>query len=261
VILLAHRGLWWPDVTIQNRQPAFHAASDAGFGVELDVRSHKDSFGIVEGRVFVHHDPLFGDSHQYADDEHGWQIPFLKDAAVWLAERKCPLVAVNIKDEALRPEDLVGALDASGLLARAFFFDQPPTYSAQLRAVHLDVRTLARASDRGEPLEAALRSPDWGVWLDQFDSDCWTAVDIERVHAAGKTAWVVSPELHRRTLDLRRALGEWSSADGVCTDLPHLYVAALARQPELFPDDPWWLAVPADAITREIEWQAAHRST
>lgn len=228
MILLAHRGLWWPDVTVQNQQPAFWAAADAGYGVELDVWAFR-------GSITVRHDQPAGDC-----DEHGWLLPYFKDALVWLAERRCPTVAVNIKDEMLRPDELVAAVEAAGLLDRAFFFDQSPAYSAQLRAVHPDVRTLARASDRGEPLEAALRSPDWGVWLDQFDSDHVTATDIERVHAAGKTAWVVSPELHCRALDLGRIAGEWAGADGVCIDLPHLYAALLARHPALFPTDPWW---------------------
>lgn len=231
-MLLAHRGLWWPDGAQQNSPAAFRAACKDSCGVELDVRPHPDN-----GWPIISHDPLLpGSVGAYAYEQA------LADL------RACSQVAINVKDESQLPEDLVFPARDAGLLGRCFFFDHTPAYGANLRAVHPDVRTLARASDRGEALDSALSRPDWGVWLDSFDHDWVTAETIEQVHAAGKTAWAVSPELHRRFLDLRTVL-PWRQADGICTDLPHFYAALWKMGTDwckfqsdiLFPEDPWWL--------------------
>lgn len=43
----AHRGLWTKGGAAENSLPAFHAAADAGLGVELDVRPSADNIPIV----------------------------------------------------------------------------------------------------------------------------------------------------------------------------------------------------------------------
>jgi len=50
---------------------------------------------------------------------------------------------------------------------------------------------------------------------------------------------VVSPELHRRPMDLGK-LKAWQAADGICTDLPMLYAPLFAGDTRLIPQDVWW---------------------
>jgi len=212
-VLISHRGLWFPDHSAENTEAAFAAACAGGFGVELDVR--QDSLWC--GRLVVSHDSPRTDCDSHLH---------LADALAFLAKSNCSVVAVNVKEEGYEAE-LIAAVDEAGLLHRAFFFDQSSESSQRLiTSSRQPVRVLARASDRDEPLDRALASPAWGVWMDQFDTD-WFAEDvIAQVHAAGKTAWIVSPELHGRTLDLGAA-ERWLTADGICTDVPHLLVKLL----------------------------------
>ena len=46
----AHRGLWGKNEAVENTMPAFEAASEAGYGIELDVRLSSD------GEIVVFHD-------------------------------------------------------------------------------------------------------------------------------------------------------------------------------------------------------------
>lgn len=226
-ILLAHRGLWHPHHAAENTLPAFLAAAEAGYGVELDVRR------AFDGSLVIQHDPPGGGP---------WSCPPYGETLEALAQTACPMVAINVKEEVYEP-DLVVPVAKTGLLGRAFFFDQSVESSARLRRAAEGVKVLLRTSDRNEPANRALTSEDlapvWGAWVDQCDSDWATAELIRAIQAQGKTAWIVSPELHSREINLAK-LAEWREADGICTDFPHLYGPLLADDERLTPRERWW---------------------
>jgi len=218
---IAHRGFWWPELNHQNLPRAFEAASKAGYGLELDVRS------LSGEKIVIKHGPGEGVCMALTADNI---------APLFTA----PLLAWNVKDER-GGTLLLGFLAQNGLAEKSFLFD------FELVEPHLVQRlmgkgvTLAgRASDRpDEALEDVLHA-NWlqAVWLDAFEQDWITADTIRAVHAAGKAAYVVSPELHGRPLDLALWTA-WREAEGIATDFPHL-LAALQGGGPLEPVDPWW---------------------
>jgi hypothetical protein len=224
---IAHRGFWWPELNHQNLPRAFEAASKAGYGLELDVRS------LSGEKIVIKHGP-----------GEGICMPLTADnfAPLFTA----PLLAWNLKDIAAA-ELLTAFIRRHDLMDKSVIFDielaaqeagMPRHHGARVLERFQGRGLLARASDRDESLGEALIGPGMGVWLDAFDKDWVTEKTIRTVHAAQKAAYVVSPELHGRPLDLGlwRA---WGEADGICTDFPHL-LATLQGGGPLEPVDPWW---------------------
>lgn len=215
---IAHRGLWWPDQRHQNNSSAFWAAAKAGYGLELDVRlwAGKD--------LVIQHGPM----------DHTLLLNAELDALF-----TAPLLAWNVKDEPGATR-LLGFLAQTGMGDKSFLFDfelvEPRLVQ---RLMGKGVALAGRASDRKEALEDVLGA-SWlqAIWLDAFEQDWVTADTIWTVHAAGKAAYVVSPEVHGRPLDLA-LWAAWSEAEGICTDFPHL-LEALQRGAPLEPVDPWW---------------------
>lgn len=226
---IAHRGLWYPDLSKQNTSEALNAALDAGYGVEFDLRHDPD-----QGCLVLAHDPVAEYSLHPA-------------AEPWLAslpKHDFPPLLVNIK-EAGTEASIVQLLAGLGLLNRAFLFDFG-LCGADPRAAKAaapDVRLLRRVSDHNEFVEQyQLPEPGgdlWsGTWLDQWDSDWATADVITELRQYGPV-FLVGPDLHGRLFDLAR-LADWQGADGICTDIPHLLWPILSGQPEVHPRDAWW---------------------
>jgi len=126
--------------------------------------------------------------------------------------------------------DLIALLAAGDLGAKPFYFDfellEPKTPGqAQRRLRGLPggdrVPLAARLSDRGETLERCLAIPAEVVWADEFDSLWLNRVHVEKVRAAGRKFYAISPELHGFDEAARRKrwqdFKEWQ-IDGLCTD-------------------------------------------
>lgn len=226
-LAIAHRGLWWPDRAAHNTPRSFEAAARAGFGLELDIC-------LVNGRLWI--------AHARADVLTGWTDA--TPLGILPALCAAPFLAWNLKDLQVPPA-LAEFLEKQGLLARSVVFDHEllapgEEVATRNKLAALGFPFLMRASDRpGEELPIALGPPgSKGVWLDAFEEDWVTADTIRTVHAAGKAAYVVSPELHGRPLDLG-LWKAWAGADGICTDFPHLLHALQSGGP-LEPVEPWW---------------------
>ena len=150
-------------------------------------------------------------------------------------------------------EHLVNVLRLRGWLEHAHLFCSPS--NDELLA---EMKDLVRRSGIGERLRTLVTVADpvglevlldqWdafggadGVWLEQPEEDWIDADTIDNIKGAGKTVWIVSPELHGRTLDLGRLTREWRTADGLCTDYPHLLTRVLDEADAVVhPKEPWW---------------------
>ena len=78
--------------------------------------------------------------------------------------------------------------------------------------------------------------------MDGLEGDWVIGTDIQRVRDAGKKAFLVSPEVHGRPLNVA-VWKEWQAADGILTDLPHFLSDLLSNDQgcdKLYPKEPWW---------------------
>lgn len=211
-MILAHRGNSHGPSTRENRRDALAAALRRGWGVEVDLRRTTD------GRFHLSHDPGPGELDQLA-------APFFADV------RRHPgvMVAVNIKECGYEPE-MVAFLKEQRVIDRLFLFDmelvEPVRGEATrlLRSLEPQLTLAARVSDRDEPVERALAVTEASViWLDEFDGPWATASVVQRLKAAGRVVYAVSPELHGRPLeDAQRRWADFArwGVDGICTDYP-----------------------------------------
>lgn len=213
MLIIAHRGWWWPDPERQNTPGAIAAALAQGWAVEFDVRD-------LNGALVLQHDEGGTPGH----DVRGLpMLPPGDDVRLFW-----------------HPKDRQAFDGIVGL------FLASPTLAARSRLVDVElldaipadkwprsVPLLVRCSEReGESMDHALAA-QWaqGIWLDTFTGTPWT-------HAAGtRPTYLVSPELHGHPLDLR-VVKEFGNLAGVCTDLPHLY-AGLTHE-ACTPKDKWW---------------------
>jgi glycerophosphoryl diester phosphodiesterase len=216
-IILSHRGnLVGPCPSAENRLPTVRAALECGWGVETDIRRAAD------GRFYISHDPRPTAHETPAED-------FL---ALFRAYPGAT-IALNIK-EVGDEGALLALLDRFGVAAQTFLFDMElierhAGETARIfRAAHPTIRIAARISDRGETIDRALGIEEAGViWLDEFDGPSFTGADVQRLKAAGRAVFAVSPDLHGRPAEeCRRRWLEFLhwDVDGICTDYP----AALA---------------------------------
>lgn len=215
---IAHRGHWFPDIETQNRLTAITAAGAAGYGMELDIRVSESK------HLRLQHDLL---------DDQVWLLDLVHEdwfPTLIAALRAAPVILWDVKEIAAI-EPLVAWLAEYNLLGNAILFDQELAGKAIHWGAAMDACALAnhpvsylrRVSEHAhESLYDALDDPDaYGVWLDAWDRDWVTANIIATVQAAGKRAYVCSPELHQRAIALA-LWRDWAGADGIVTDFPHL---------------------------------------
>lgn len=219
--ILAHRGnTAGADPARENGLAQVGEALAAGYGLETDVR-----YEAGKG-FYVSHDPVApsGESLLAAHCE------------LW-RRHPAATIALNVK-ELGQERALLEALNALRVLPQLFLFDmeliEPRAgETARLyRRFDAAVTLAARVSDRGEPLDRALAIEVASVvWLDEFDGPWATAQTVDRLKAAGKAVYAVSPELHGRSLGEAQArwrdFAAWD-VDGICTDWPARLAAQLA---------------------------------
>ena len=180
-------------------------------GCEIDIRHASD------GRCYLSHDVA-----QPADASNDAHAILRRIAAA-----PGGLVALNLK-ELGHEAQLLDFLGHYNLWHRMFLFDmelleaERGRTADRLRRSSDQVAFAAHASNRDEPLDAALRTPGASaVWFDKLDRPWVTRDDVARVHAAGWRAYAVSPDLHGGTLAAARIRWdrfiEWR-VDGICTD-------------------------------------------
>ena len=211
--ILAHRGnTLGPDPARENTLVACAAALADGFGLEIDLRrDHR-------GRFLISHDPT---EWTPGSSIAGYTHIFAK-----YPER---VIAVNVKELGYL-EMLINEVTEGTFGRCAFLFDFELLEPANKGSAQRTIRSFAascavtlasRMSDRGEPIEECLAIPGEIVWADEFDRPWLTKQTIDRVHAAGRQVYVVSPEIHGadRATRLARwaALNRWE-VDGLCTD-------------------------------------------
>lgn len=212
--IIAHRGWWRGDISQQNSPEAIAAALRMGWGVEFDV------WGDCVGH----------DRAQAEDMPLDLIVPRLgvgTGPLLW-----------NVKNEAAGGAIAAWFTSVPWLASRSWVFDVELA-APQLPARHGELPYLARASDRDEPLDRAL-AQSWaaGIWLDTFTTPWVTPAVIQRCTDAGKTPFIVSPELHGQPIDLAQ-WASWGDA-AICTDLPHLLARLRAGGAEMVPTEAWW---------------------
>jgi len=159
-----------------------------------------------------------------------------------------PFLLINVKQPHIEGE-IVKLIREYGLSNFTTIFDfelvGDKEMGMRIKGLDPDIHVLVRASDREiEPLDRAVAHPYAdGVWLDTFDHDWISGPMIEGIKVMGKDVYVVSPELHGRSVNV----GAWlalSEATGICTDLPHLLEKIVdpvaAEHDKVHPRDPWW---------------------
>ena len=226
--LLAHRGQWWPTPARQNCPEAVADALASGWGVEVDVWSVRDR------RLVLRHDESSG--------EHELTLPVL-DRPI---RASTPLFLHAKGGNDGFPERLFDAIRVGGWLDSTYVFCSPSNDAmlARMKAASVAVQTLVTVDDLDGlnvllDLPEALGGAD-GAWLEQPEENWVSREVIALLHSVEKSVWVVSPELHGRTLDLAW-LDAWSGADGLVTDYPHLIERVLNRtDPVVHPKEPWW---------------------
>jgi glycerophosphoryl diester phosphodiesterase len=215
--ILAHRGnVHGPHPAAENRVSTIDTALRRGFGLETDIRR------ATGGTFYIAHDPTC-------------EIAGLEAEQFCACFRQHPgaEIALNIKelgDEAA----LVRFLVDQSIDQQVFLFDmeliepRPGETLSLFRKLHPTLRLAARVSDRDEPVERALAMTEASIiWLDEFDAPWCTREDVRRLKAAGRTVYVVSPDLHGAPLEA--SVERWNffcsaGVDGICTD----YADALA---------------------------------
>lgn len=199
--ILAHRG-YWRAAADKNSRAALARALSGGYGVETDLRDHC-------GQIVVSHDPIGNARAKVLNLE----------ALLKIDRKNAGCLALNIKADGL------AALVARSLKkARAnnyFCFDM--SIPETLKYLRAGLRCYARQSEHERV--PALYARARGVWMDQFDSD-WIKPDDVRAHLRrGKSAALVSPELHGRGhlafwRRLRAADMHRQNGVALCTDYP-----------------------------------------
>lgn len=214
MILLAHRGnLRGAEPQLENIPARIDEALQLGFGIETDIRRSRS------GDLYISHDTAFELAGRSADDH----------ALLWRQFPEQP-IALNVKETGYASQ-LVEFLSRHDLLSQVFLFDfelieeHAGQMAREIRSLHPGVRLAARVSDRyGETIVQALAIECAGVvWLDEFDSLWACRRDVERLKAAGREVYAISPEIHGFPPEAARRRWreflDWG-VDGICTDDP-----------------------------------------
>jgi glycerophosphoryl diester phosphodiesterase len=224
--VLGHRGA--PRVEPENTLAGYRAARRMGAdGIELDVRRTAD------GRLAIHHDAHLPDGRAICDIEAADLPSSVPDLAAALDE--CPGFLVNIEiknnpgDADFDPSDAVTEGVVAALAQRKVDGHDDWVLISSFNPVSLDVvrrldPSLATAQLMGA-LEDAASTADAAARAGHLALHLWEptidAAVLAYAHDRGLrvTAWTVNDPERLRSL---AALG----ADGVCTDVPDVALAA-----------------------------------
>jgi len=211
--ILAHRAnVDGAKPALENSLAATRRALELGFGLETDLRRN------LQNRFYIAHDPQpWTNENDYAQ------------FAALFRKFLHQTIAVNVKELGYEA-DLVALQKSGDLGEKSFYFDfellEPKSPGRVQRLIQQlpggeRAAMASRLSDRGESLEQCLAIPANVVWADEFDS-LWLAREhVEKVHAAGRRFYAISPELHG--FDEATRLIRWQQfkdwgIDGLCTD-------------------------------------------
>lgn len=194
--ILSHRGFWLHPLE-KNTKTAFQRSSEAGFGIETDIRDCK-------GQIVISHDMPKG--NEILLEEF---IKFIRPNAFPIAFNiKADGLALQVKSILQRIENLdFFVFDMSVPDTRLYMNEEIPFFSRMS-----EIETKPIWMDKAQ-----------GVWLDSF-SDIWYNVDfINSLLQQNKKVCIVSPELHSKD---HRGLWEMllpiasSPLLMLCTDYP-----------------------------------------
>lgn len=172
--ILAHRGCWSADVK-NNSPKALRTALELGFGFESDIRDYC-------GELVISHN-IADASCQKADEVFQWLEEFHNQYCF----------AVNIKADGLK--DLLMENLKRYHIENYFTFDMSAPQMVEF--CQQGIVCFTRQSEI-EPSPIMYREAA-GVWIDGFYGDDWITEELLKQHILqGKTACVVSPELHQR---------------------------------------------------------------
>lgn len=226
-IMIAHRGAWWPRKDLQNHPSSAITALSAGWGVEVDV------WGVRGNGLFVGHD----------EPERTFTPPMRQEGMGPLFLHLKRSGQDELVCEILEQRRWLGAAyvlysPSNDVALSAFLSAAPPAPLAYPKGLVIAENMVALTGllDRRSLFEKAN-----GVWLEQPDDNWVDEEVITTIQTAGKTAWVLSSELHGRLVNLRKAV-LWKKAEGICTDYPHLLERVLDESDKVVhPKDSWWL--------------------
>lgn len=158
-------------------------ATPAGYGVEMDLRTHN-------GQLTIHHEPF--EPAEKCELFEEWLIAFKRKPRGTLI--------LNVKEAGL--EDRILDCMEKHNITDFFFLDQPAPYLVQWAAVvpakmaRMQKRMAVRISEY-EPIEGALALAEkinW-VWVDCFTKLALTHEEAKKLKNAGFKLCLVSPEL------------------------------------------------------------------
>ncbi len=232
-LLLAHRGLM-ADAP-ENTLPAFAAAIELGFSIEVDVWQTRD------GHLVVIHDPSVNRttngkgtvaqmtlSEIRALDAGRWfhpafagsRIPTLEEVFKLVKDRQRPhtIIALHVKKLGPGGEEKVARLvEQYDLFDNLFAFDLSADAAARFRKANPRIKTCASVG-KHERFKAFLEDPAYDdLWLHAIP----TAEEVRLAHARGKRVWLwdwaMPPD--RKLWDYCN-LARQAGVDGVCTNHP-----------------------------------------
>lgn len=180
MILLAHRGDWFPDLP-QNSPESFLRALNKGYGIETDVRDY-------QGQAIISHDPYVPSSEQ--------THPFTLDDFLTLYNQSgstAPL-ALNIKADGLQSLCREALNRHTIDTRRVFFFDM--SLPDSLGYLKQSLPCYTRYSDEEQAPLFLDRAA--GVWVDGFYKDPTAIPTLETLCHLDRPLCFVSPELHGR---------------------------------------------------------------
>ncbi|OHA63816.1 MAG: hypothetical protein A2842_00955 [Candidatus Wildermuthbacteria bacterium RIFCSPHIGHO2_01_FULL_48_25] len=226
MFILAHRGLKleYPENTL----PAFQAAADLGFGIELDVRLAKD------GKLVCKHDPI--------DNSNMAELTRFDEVAKGVISKfgKNQKAAIHVKyDEQAdaQLQFLAAAFKEHELFKKAFLFDLTLESAEKVRGMNPAIR-IALSVGEANYSPTIYRWEQVKGYLDLFDAVWWDEWKIlgsvynesmrQEIRNAGKSIYAISPELHKDHGNPHAIIGyeqEWRNfiawdIEGICTAYP-----------------------------------------
>jgi len=202
MIIISHRG-YWRDDSEKNTEIAFERSFSMGFGTETDIRDFK-------GELVVSHDMPSGD-----------EITFDAFLSLYKKYQGVMPLALNVKSDGLQSE--IKKILNKHEISEYFMFDM--SIPDMLGYFNLGLKTFVRCSEY-EKSNSLWDNAD-GLWLDGFKSLALDTSYIESFISQDKRVCIVSPELHKRSVDaewrkINSLPGHLLNSDNLilCTDIP-----------------------------------------